>query len=131
MPETVEERLNGRHKLALFCPNEQAYHTHHIEFKILRCPPPRLFIDQYQIGLKLQRQSNGFSLAGVKFQTQCIDSMTVDDGVHLDPRRLFGLPRTRPGLSAGRQFSHHSMADMQAPKQALDQVKLADGSQVC
>jgi hypothetical protein len=29
LPEIVEERLNGRYKLALFCPNQQTYHTHH------------------------------------------------------------------------------------------------------
>lgn len=97
---------------------------------MLGSAPTSLFIHEHKVGLQLQRQGNGFRLAQIQSQAQCLDHLAISYRVNLDPASLFDLPPSRPAYSSKGEFVYHSLTDMKLPKQCTQKIEVADGREV-
>jgi hypothetical protein len=85
LAQAIQERAHLGHKPQLLCAQQNANDPHHPEPKVARGKSAHLFVQQHQVGLQLQSQSDGFSLTPIQVQAQCVHHPFIPDLMTPDP----------------------------------------------
>ena len=87
---------------------------------------PFLFIEQHEIRLQLDAQSEGFSFASIEISVEDLDQHPVLYFVTVDPSGVLHLPATRMRPSSMVELVPDTLGDVNPTEQLPQELELAD-----